>query len=130
MTRHEFVHALCRLGLVIGSSAVSFTCTTMGLTDGLEPLSCIGEDGFCDDLNELYPTEDACLTWACDDMSGYCATLPTDIDNDGALAPGCSDEGHTDDCDDQDGERYPGASEVCDGVDNDCDDVIDEGACQ
>ena len=31
------------------------------------------------------------------------------------------------DCDDQNADVFPGAEEVCDGVDNDCDDNIDEG---
>lgn len=31
------------------------------------------------------------------------------------------------DCDDTDNSIYPGASEVCDGVDNDCDASVDEG---
>jgi len=42
-----------------------------------------------------------------------------DADNDGVM----SDE----DCDDLDASVYPGALEVCDGVDNDCDDETDEG---
>ena len=31
------------------------------------------------------------------------------------------------DCDDEDASVNPGATEVCDGVDNNCDDVVDEG---
>ena len=32
------------------------------------------------------------------------------------------------DCDDSDPGRYPGADELCDGVDNDCDGTVDNGA--
>lgn len=31
------------------------------------------------------------------------------------------------DCDDNNANRFPGNPEVCDGIDNDCDDVVDEG---
>lgn len=43
----------------------------------------------------------------------------TDADQDG------SPEGL--DCDDQDPDRAPGRPEGCDGIDNDCDDLVDEG---
>jgi hypothetical protein len=42
-----------------------------------------------------------------------------DGDGDGSTA----DE----DCDDEDPDVYPGRTEVCDGIDNDCDEEIDEG---
>ncbi len=44
----------------------------------------------------------------------------TDVDADGDGYPA------EDDCDDTDPATNPGAAEVCDGVDNDCDDAIDE----
>ena len=48
---------------------------------------------------------------------GTCACI--DADNDGACAGV--------DCDDGDKDMHPGAPEVCDGVDNDCNGAIDEG---
>jgi len=74
-------------------------------------------------------TEDSCLpeTGQCDFRE-----LALDQDGDGfkgprpgfaAGAPGsCGD-----DCDDTSKKAYPGGTEVCDGVDNNCNGVIDEG---
>ncbi|MBK7759346.1 MAG: lamin tail domain-containing protein [Deltaproteobacteria bacterium] len=45
---------------------------------------------------------------------------PVDADGDGVSA--------ATDCDDKDASRYPGADEVCDGEDQDCDEEIDEDA--
>ncbi len=54
-----------------------------------------------------------------DTATGDTAPVP-DADGDGVLA--------TDgDCDDADATVYPGAPEVCDGLDNNCDEVVDEG---
>lgn len=46
-------------------------------------------------------------------------TIVTDSDGDGSFTPG--------DCDDTDATIYPGAVEVCDSQDNNCDLIVDEG---
>jgi hypothetical protein len=53
-----------------------------------------------------------------DDTGGYSLVF-VDADRDGHLAE--------DDCDDNDYQVYPGAPELCDAKDNDCDDEVDEG---
>ncbi|MGD8629980.1 MAG: MopE-related protein, partial [Gammaproteobacteria bacterium] len=60
---------------------------------------------------------DACD--ACpDDYQDLCVV---DADNDTFTAD--------QDCDDTDPSVYPGATEICDGVDNNCDTFVDEGCC-
>ena len=61
---------------------------------------------------------------ACDGMDNDCdPATPDGEDADGDGHDECSD------CDESDGETYPGATEVCDGEDNDCDGAVpaDEG---
>lgn len=58
----------------------------------------------------------------------YDTAVPEDADGDGYKAREFVAEGEEWDCDDNDPEVYPGAIEVCDGKNNDCDAGIDEDA--
>ena len=98
---------------------------------------CLPAAGYedCDDTDDtVYPTADE----LCDgqyndcDASSYSASgAPSDeVDNDGDAYVDCDSDGVTwagdeepdgyGDCADDDDTRYPGATEVCDGVFNDC----------
>src|SRR3989344_18274 len=58
---------------------------------------------------DIYPTDNICIV--------------SDIDNDGVLSLSCGGN----DCNDESSATYPGAKELCDNVDNNCDGVVDEG---
>ncbi len=81
-------------------------------------------DGDTDDADSSLDTSTA-STWYDDtDVDGFgdpsTATLA-------CVAPSGSVSDNTD-CDDGDDEAYPGATEQCDGTDNDCDGISDNGA--
>jgi len=79
-------------------------------------------------------SEDICEEAACDRETGQCVTTPRTLDLDGdgfraplpGFAPGESGS-CGEDCDDTSALAFPEGQEVCDGVDNDCDGVIDNG---
>ncbi len=85
--------------------------------------SCNGVDDDCD--GSVDEGADDAVAWYPDaDLDGY-------GDPAGSPVESCSEpSGYTDDatdCDDGDPGSNPGASELCDGVDNDCDGSVDEG---
>jgi hypothetical protein len=87
--------------------------------DGLTDCEDFGCDGHCPEVCGDDRDNDGDGNKDCDDVA--CAYL-CDLDGDGVT----SLEMGGDDCDDGDRYVYPGAIEICDGVDNDCDGESDE----
>jgi len=124
------------------------TCANCAADGCCGPATC--PDGFCDETCECpsmstpCPADCYCGNGTCDcsETSVSCPSdcgspaTCTDTDGDGygvcpdcGTASGCTFDG--DDCDDSSAACgsacNPGASEVCDGYDNDCDGTVDEG---
>ncbi|MDY7033142.1 MAG: PKD domain-containing protein, partial [Thermodesulfobacteriota bacterium] len=100
------------------------------------------ESGDCDDdRGDIYPGAEEVCDYEdndCDDLidEGVTTTFYQDADGDGFGNPEIAEEAceapegyvtDNTDCDDTRSDVNPGATEVCDGVDNNCDDLIDEG---
>ena len=104
----------------LGNACQGFTCQN----DTCQPHAIVD----CDDHNSC--TVDSCVV-----ATGQCSNQWTtpDLDGDGHHAPlpgkARTDPGACgDDCDDANATAFPGNPEVCDGVDNDCDGIVDNGA--
>jgi hypothetical protein len=101
----------------------------------------------CEDCNDDDATLQVATAEVCDDIDNDCdgtvdndasdaTTWYGDADGDGYggtqfQAEACDVPAgyvaNSDDCDDVNAASYPGASEICDGWDNDCDNTVDEG---
>ena len=85
---------------------------------------CDGADNDCDGTVDEDDASDAATWYADSDGDGY-----GDV---GSTTAACSEPsgylGDSDDCDDSDSAVNPAATELCDGVDNDCDGTVDEDA--
>ncbi|UJR86310.1 Hypothetical protein I5071_83940 [Sandaracinus amylolyticus] len=123
--------------------AVGATCDPV---EGCPPRACDGDDA-CDDDRACNGMErcvdgecalgtavdcddaDACTDDVCDEaMRGECVHRTRDADGDRAGDATCAMIGEVpaDDCDDTNPEVFPGAPEICNGIDDDCEGGCDE----
>ncbi len=95
------------------------------VVDGLAPPSC-ETNSQCAVLNEMNGiANDACELYQCSPRA-LCELQARDDDQDGRVAPDCASaplaQGLPVDCND----AVPSGTEVCNGIDDDCDAIIDE----
>jgi hypothetical protein len=76
-----------------------------------------------DPCNALNDSASDCEIFQCDALSGACKKGPRDFDRDGDPAPHCGGN----DCDELDRRRTGSSAETCDGIDNDCSGIADDG---
>ncbi|MBI2892521.1 MAG: hypothetical protein HYY06_03150 [Deltaproteobacteria bacterium] len=84
--------------------------------DSCSEAGCERFDAICDDSI-------ACTIDLCSEERGGCTQDPPDLDRDGYGGEGCGG----DDCDDSDQAVHPGAPELCNAMDEDCNLVPDDG---
>ena len=120
---------LCNPTLCIDTATYEGELPALPAGVAIPPRVCLVVDPLdCDD-------NDPCTTDSCDALSGLCTYGPAtlDLDGDGFNAPRPGTQAGEpgscgDDCNDASDKAFPGNTEVCDGVDNDCNGVVDDNA--
>jgi hypothetical protein len=104
-----------------------------GFDNRCKPVAC--EDGVCQALPALKCEDgDPCTLDLCDPDQGCSNPRATfDLDGDGYFGPlpgkrASDPDSCGNDCDDTQPAAHPGGTEVCDGVDNDCNGIVDDNA--
>jgi hypothetical protein len=103
---------------------------------GGDPRALTVKSGICREVNPVScDDDDICTIDTCDSETGACGHEPATFDNDGDMHRGPREgtipgdpDACGDDCDDTNENAFPGNIEVCDGTDNDCNGVVDDGA--
>lgn len=123
---------LLGLSIFLACAGALPACSAIGL-DHLPQSDCVSGEGgmmgdaFCADLATTNPPPDNCHTWQCNEQSRHCELLPKDDDGDGAPSMMCA-AGGAYDCDDTNASNVPMGTETCDGLDQNCDGIPDDGA--
>ena len=105
-----------------------------GASDRCLPVRC--NRSICEELAPVdCDDRDPCTRDMCEPMTGLCShpDATADLDGDGhrGFLPGklVGEAGACgDDCDDRNAAAFPGGDEICDGADNDCNGVVDDGS--
>jgi len=119
------------IAALLGFAGIA-SCTIYALSDEIRQEKCESATTFddCEALNNRSdPGFDVCKNWRCG-ADHYCEIGPLDQDRDGYFPAACVPAGSPSDCADRDPTSHPDGAELCDGKDNDCDQVIDEGMLQ
>lgn len=128
--------------IATSGSAVDCNDSAAAINPGATEIPYNGLDDDCDTSTPDDDLDGDGLVYAYDCNDGSAAVglpVPYEADGDGdgfsdpsnseTACPGEQSEGYIEpteeDCDDNDTNTYPGAPEQCDGVDNDCDTVVD-----
>lgn len=127
----------CRLG-----SRTCFSNGTWGEctgTIGPQPETCDGNDNDCDGIPSTEDPNTPKTPYVCDgdrdnrvapdaDTREACIEPPAEDCHEGEGQWLANPGGVADDCDDADATVFAGAPEICDHVDNDCDELVDDAA--